>query len=123
MWRFLLVVILSAGVGSFAGTLLCFGISDGPSLVFSLSIFTMLFSVPGAMMLVGLRASLGEYSFTPILLNAVTAAAGAFIGGLVLAALFVQPLLGFKFGSLYGLATAGALILFETLLAASRRLG
>ena len=114
MVRFLLSVMFSAGFGSIIATLPTVGIEE-PRFTIGFSIITMFFSVPGAIMLVGLRATLEERLPPRLSMDIVTAVAGAVVGSLVLGIPAAQHDWGAKTGAFYGLTTGFGLILFDRL--------
>lgn len=114
MVRFLLSVMFSAGFGSVIATLPTVGVEE-PRFTIGFSIITMFFSVPGAIMLAGLRARLEERRLPQVSMDIMTAVAGAVVGSLVLGVSAAQHVWGAKTGALYGLTTALGLILFDWL--------
>lgn len=119
MLRFLVTVHLAGAGGSLAATTLLVSLrgagSDPLRFVAAFSLGTMIFAVPGAILLVGVRAYLGERRPSPLLLSGVTIAVGALVGGLMLALIFRGALMASLAGALYGLMTALALVVFDGL--------
>jgi len=114
MMRFLLAVIFSAGLGSIIATLLVVGVEE-PRFFLGFAVITMLYSGPGAVMLVGLRATLEARRSSRAMMDGATAITGAVVGGLMLGIPAAQHDWGAKTGSFYGLTTALVLILFDGL--------
>ena len=120
MWRFALIVLGTAAAGSLAGTLVLgllaggTGSPDQVGSVLSFSRFTMVFTVPGAIMLVGLQAMLLERGFSRPITSVLIILAGGVAGGLVLGFLSLA-LASVSVGALYGTLTAIAFILLQML--------
>ena len=121
MWRILLLVILAAGLGSLAATLICAVIPGvlGPGAIFeslpfmfNFSLLTMLFTVPGATLLMGLQARLQEREPPGWFVPPVLMVTGGVAGALIFLVLNFEPI---WVGALYGASTAVALLLVERL--------
>lgn len=121
MWRLVLIVFLAAGIGSVVATVTCSFLPDvfgpGPTFeslrfVLNISVATMVFTVPGATMLVGLQARLKERDLPGWVVSPAIVVAGGVAGGLVFLALNMMPI---WVGALYGTLTAVALLLVERL--------
>ena len=83
-------------------------------LIAAFSIGAMLFAVPGAIMLVGLRAILEERTLSPRHVDLMVIVAGAFTGFVILAV--PGGWRGGLIGGTYGFATALALVLVRNVL-------
>lgn len=123
MWRYLLIVLLSAAMGSLGATALFAavmggtGAADPVRFVFAFALFTMMFTIPGAMMLVGLRAIVAERGLGRLPSGALVALFGALSGAAILAVILNNPALG----ALYGFSTAVSLMLVQRLVEAPDR--
>jgi hypothetical protein len=124
MWRLLLTLLAAGAVGSLIGTagfILMVGWADAASfggVVQAFAAGTMIFTVPGAMMLMGAHAFLRERGLTTMHRGALVVSLGAVAGALVFA-LISRSMAGL--GALYGLATAFALLGVQRLLAGATR--
>lgn len=82
------------------------------------SAFTMVFSFPGAMMLVGLQATLAKRGLSKFHADLLVALFAAGSGAVILS--FISPH-NAPVGSLYGVSTALALVSFQKLLRRPRQ--
>jgi hypothetical protein len=123
MWRSLLTLALAAGAGSLAATMILTAFLGGNGAASELrfmigfSAFTMVFSLPGAMMLVGLQAALAERGLSKLHTNVLVAFFAAVSGSVILS--FISPH-NAAVGGLYWISTALALISFQRLLSGPR---
>jgi hypothetical protein len=125
MWRSLLIVLIAAALGSLvatAGFILLAGGTDAfepTRFTLALTGGTMIFTVPGAIMLVGLRTILSERGLGSGHRDALVALIGAVSGAAILA--FISPPMAWV-GAVYGLATAVALVCLQRLVAVADQL-
>lgn len=119
MWRSLLIVLLAAALGALAAT---FGLSlvaggtgatDPSRFIFGFAAGTMIFTIPGTIMLTGLDAILTEHGLRNAHRAALAALTGALSGAGVLA--FIAPPMA-GVGAFYGLATATAFVCLQRLI-------
>jgi len=113
--RFVSIIALSAALGSLIATsLTLFTIEEGADLadaitfVISFSFATMLFTLPGALMLAGAQALLKDIRLSPLVEGTWLLLIGVGAGGLILAPLGDR---GPGLGAFYGACTA-AMFLF-----------
>ena len=113
-------VILAAALGSLLGTL-GLGMMDGGSgrpdearFIFVFSSFTMIFTIPGATLLLVMQNSWRELKLPRLAIGAMMTAVGAGAGGLFLGALSNAPLWA-AIGAMYGALTALGLALVQLL--------
>lgn len=127
--RFLFTVPFAGVVGSLIAAILMALVSgtnsDTWGLTINFSLIAMVFTIPGAALLVGLRALLARRGARRITIDGVTAATGIVVGGLFLGLLSEASSETILFGAYYGLTTAVLLILVEAVLRVwrDRRLG
>lgn len=113
MLKHLLVVILSAVVGSTTGTLMWVaweggtGAPDPLRFVTGFALFTTMFTIPGAMLLMYLSFQLAERRVKLPVLCLLLLALGLLAGAAIMA--FIAPSL-VTFGALLGFATAVAFV-------------
>ena len=113
-------IILAAALGSLLGTLGLgwmgggSGQPDEARLIFLLSIFTMIFTVPGATLLLVLQDFWRELGLPYLAIGALMTAVGGGAGGLFLGAL-ANGLALAATGALYGALTALGLVLVQLL--------
>ena len=122
MWRYLMIVLGSAALGSLGATVgfsLIMGGTGSPDpvrFVSGFALFTMIFTTPGSMMLVSLHSILAERGLRSLQRDALVALFGALSGALILG--LISPH-NAGFGAFYGLATAVALIVMQRLVEAA----
>ena len=121
MRRLFLLVFLAAGLGSLMATIACSLIPDtfGPGVAFGslqfmlrLSAIAMVFTVPGATLLVGLQGRLLERNLPGWVIGPSLLVFGGVAGGLVFLVGNIEPM---WIGALYGASTAVVLLLVERL--------
>jgi hypothetical protein len=124
MWRYLMIVLGSAALGSLGGTVgfvLIMGGTGSPDpvgFVSGFTLFTMIFTTPGSIMLIGLRDILAERGLGRLQRDALVALFGALSGALILG--LISPHNG-GLGAFYGLSTAVALMVVQRLVEALGR--
>lgn len=115
MWRTVIIVILSAALGSLSVTCIGTLMVDGTGamepvwFIIRVSMGTMIFTLPGALMLNGLRAILMEQNIQGWPATTTLLLVGAAAGGLILC-FFLPFLLAMPVGGLYGFATAAMFV-------------
>lgn len=120
MLRVLMIVFTAAALGSLVATLALSAILGGTGspnpvrFVFALSAATMMFTVPGALMLAGLQFFLRERGVGSGSIAVIVAIWGAVAGGIILGLNFVVD--DAAVGALYGLTTAVTFLATERLL-------
>jgi len=121
MWRYLTIVLGSAALGSLCATVgfsLIMGGTGSPDpvrFVFGFTLFTMIFTTPGSIMLVGLHAILAERRFGRLQRDALVALFRTLSGALILGLIALQKA---GLGAFYGLSTAVALMVVQRLVEA-----
>ena len=124
MWRYLMIVLGSATLGSLVATVgfsLIMGGTGSPDparFFFGFTLFTMIFTAPGSMMLVGIHAILAGRGRGRLQRGALVALFGAVSGALILGLLSPHAA---GLGAFYGVSTAVALIVVQRLLEAMDR--
>lgn len=121
MWRFLSILILTAALGSLISTfVMSFLIAGYVEAVSSpiraflgVSVFTMVFTVPGTLMLFGFRAELDERGVAIPATNVLLLVFGMFAGSMMLLLVF-QGVMPIRIGALYGFVTTAVFITLKS---------
>jgi hypothetical protein len=120
MWRPVLKIVLTAALGSLAATILYGLMAGGTESEESVRVLlgfaegTMIFTIPGALMLYGLRAILLERELSSPAIGGMLILVGGTVGGTAL--LFLSGTLEWAaVGALYGALTAIALLCVQAL--------
>lgn len=91
MWRHIVIIFFAAAVGSVAATTLLDSLAgpagdpNPPKVVMGFSAASMIFSVPGAMMLVGIKAIITNRRWPAFIVGIIVLAIGAIVGAAILA--------------------------------------
>lgn len=127
MFKHLLAVVLSAVIGSTIGTLTWVaweggtGAPDPLRFVTGFALFTTMFTIPGAMLLMYLSFELADRRVTLPVRGLLLIALGSLVGAAILA--FIAPSF-IALGALFGFATAAAFVaIMSSFGAFSSRLG
>lgn len=118
MWRSLFIVSGAAALGSLVGTVgLALlsgdtGVVEQVRFVFGFATVTMMFTLPGTIMLIGLQAILTERELGTHYRNMITILFGVLAGAIVLT--FISIYLA-DVGAFYGLCTGIALLCLQRL--------
>lgn len=119
MWRLIITVLLSAALGSLAATTVWSfidgtGVPERPQFIVGFSAGTLVFTVPGALMLLGLQTILLGQGLRNPRAAFLIALAGALLGGAILSLLSPSLATG-VIGAFYGFATAVAFLCIQRL--------
>ena len=117
--RYIALVVLSAFIGSGLATMMWVawvggtGTRNPAGFVMGMALTTMFFTVPGAVMLAGLQATLKERGVGALWRDGLLLLFATFAGAAILSVLSIRPA---ALGSAYALTTAFALLALQRLI-------